>query len=74
MKEKKDSTIATIEINWAHATNPREEFLEDYLHCPLCGDELLYTHVTHFVHGNVSEEAHCNSCKIKTKSNHHPLQ
>lgn len=69
---KTKETIATIDVNISW--NAKEQFLDDYLNCPLCGSELLYTHVTHFVNQNVAEEAHCEECKIRTKANTHTLQ
>ncbi|MCB0350631.1 MAG: hypothetical protein KDD38_05570 [Bdellovibrionales bacterium] len=72
MESKK---IAEIMVNIVNTTpTPIEQYLEDYNYCPLCGDELLYTHVTHFGHSLVKEEAHCESCKIKVKNNDHKLQ
>lgn len=53
---------------------PQEAFLEDYNSCPLCGSELMFTHVTHFIEQTVNEEAHCDGCNIKVKSNQHGLQ
>ena len=72
-----DNVIATIDINLSthfRDATPVEKFLQDYNECPLCGTELLYTHVTNFVNGLVKEEAHCESCKIRTKANEHGLQ
>ncbi len=72
-----DNVIATIDVNlkthFRDAT-PLERFMQEYNECPLCGTELLYTHVTNFVHGSVKEEAHCEACKIRTKDNSHHLQ
>jgi hypothetical protein len=66
-------TIAEIDVNiqWPTA---REQFVEDYTYCALCGDELIYTHSTHFVNLQVEEEAHCSSCNIRTKTAQHRLQ
>lgn len=75
-KKNLDSpTVAQIDvrIHWDEIT-PRDMFLNDYTYCPLCGDELLYTHVTHFGHQQVAEEAHCDACKIRVKQNSHSLQ
>lgn len=51
-----------------------EQFLDDYLHCCLCGTELSYTHVTNFVTLEVAEEARCPSCQIRHKKDAHTLQ
>jgi len=73
--QDKPKVVATIDINidWK-SISPREMFLDDYTFCPLCGDELLYTHVTQFIQHEVNEEAHCHSCKIRVKQNTHGLQ
>jgi DNA-directed RNA polymerase subunit RPC12/RpoP len=52
----------------------RELFLDDHNNCPLCGSELLYTHVTQFTDLNVAEEAHCEPCNVRVKQNNHTLQ
>jgi formate dehydrogenase maturation protein FdhE len=72
-------TIATIDVNITPKLKLipysfREQYLEEYTYCPLCGDELLYSHVTEFVQLSVNEEAHCESCKIRIKKNQHDLQ
>jgi Na+-transporting NADH:ubiquinone oxidoreductase subunit NqrF len=74
-KQTTPKTVATIDIkiDW-NSVSPREMFLDDYTFCPLCGDELLYTHVTQFVECAVAEEAHCEKCKIRVKQNGHTLQ
>lgn len=69
------NVIADIKVNLVPFTpSHRERFLEDYHHCPLCGDELLFTHDTHFANQKVNEEAHCESCHIRIKSHEHNLQ
>lgn len=59
-----------------HINEPtvKEQFLDDYHHCPLCGTELIYTHVTDFAYLKVNEEAHCEACNIRTKKDEHILQ
>lgn len=52
----------------------REQFLDAHLNCPLCGDELMLTHVTHFVNHQTNEEAHCDSCKVRIRKEEHALQ
>lgn len=52
----------------------QEAFIEEYNSCPLCGAELSFTHVTHFIDQVVAEEASCDGCHIKVKNNSHRLQ
>lgn len=52
----------------------QEAFLDDYNSCPLCGSELVFTHVTQFVEQFVKEEACCTGCNILVKDNSHSLQ
>lgn len=67
--------IAEIHVNFINnRPSAKEQFLDNYTFCPLCGDELLYTHNTHFASSQVKEEAHCQSCNIKIKNNDHKLQ
>jgi hypothetical protein len=67
--------IAEITFNIVdHIPSAREKFIEDYHFCPLCGDELLYTHNTHFADSVVKEEAQCQACNIRVKNNDHKLQ
>jgi transcription elongation factor Elf1 len=54
--------------------NHTERFLDEHHNCPLCGTEMLVTHVTHFIELNVKEEAHCEACKIKVRELDHLLQ
>jgi DNA-directed RNA polymerase subunit RPC12/RpoP len=72
-KSLESKTISEISVNiqWP---SPRDQFIEDYSYCALCGDELIYTHNTHFVNLQVEEEAHCPSCNIRTKTAQHKLQ
>lgn len=72
-KSNDSQTVADIKVNWQAPIHPREQFLEDYHHCPLCSSELLFTHVTDFVAGSVKENAECLSCRIQVKSNPHKL-
>ena len=51
-----------------------ELIAEEYNSCPLCGNELEFTHVTHFAHNTVSEEAFCYICNISAKKDDHKLQ
>ena len=68
----KPQTIATIDINFK--LDYRQQFIEDHHNCPLCGSELLITQVTQFVAQEVTEEAHCEACKIRTRKENYRLQ
>jgi transcription elongation factor Elf1 len=63
-----------VKIQIEEPATELEQFLEDYHNCPLCGSELMYTHVTNFAHLSVQEEAHCEPCNIRTKKDAHVLQ
>ena len=52
----------------------REQFLDEYHNCLLCGTGLIYTHKTDFIYLNVEEAAHCPHCQIQTKKQSHILQ
>lgn len=52
----------------------KEQFLENYQSCCLCGTELYFTHVTNFVQFDVQEESWCPSCNIRQQKNAHTLQ
>ncbi len=52
----------------------KEQFLEDYQTCCLCGAELYFTHVTNFVQFGVQEESWCPSCNIRQQKQDHTLQ
>ena len=54
--------------------NAAEAFKEDYNTCSLCGTELVFTHVTNFLYGQVDEEAECPSCQVRMKKQCHSLQ
>jgi hypothetical protein len=62
------------QFNIIDKTTPKEQFLDEYQNCPLCGTSMVYTHVTNFVAETVKEEAFCTACNIRTKSNDHGLQ
>lgn len=76
MKSPNAQTISEININVDFISVNRqsaEEYLEEYRHCPLCGAELIYSHVTQFIYSQVTEEAHCEKCNVCTKKNQHSL-
>ncbi|MCB0355828.1 MAG: hypothetical protein KDD40_02415 [Bdellovibrionales bacterium] len=66
--EKIIAQFNIVEINF------REQFLEEYFHCILCGTELEYAHETDFIYQTVEEKAHCPHCKIESKNIAHKLQ
>lgn len=51
-----------------------KRLLKEYNHCCLCGEELLFTHITNFIKFEVLEEAYCSNCNIKNKKEFHKLQ
>ena len=69
-RETAEITYNAVANDYAH----QEQFLMDYNNCCLCGDELIFSHVTNFIRQEVKEEAHCPSCKIRTKEHNHSLQ
>lgn len=64
----------SVQIHIAEATNWRQQFVEDYNTCCLCGTELYFTHVTNFSANEVTEEAFCECCRIRTRKDQHSLQ
>jgi len=73
-KEKENKSPKVIaQFHIVEKTSPRAQFVDEYHHCPLCGSELIYTHVTNFLAERVKEEAFCMPCNIRTKSNEHGL-
>jgi hypothetical protein len=64
----------SVHLHRLGAQDFKEQFLEDHFHCCLCGDELELTHVAHFVQLEVTEEAHCPSCRVRTRTVTHRLQ
>tara|TARA_B100000749_G_scaffold280895_2_gene280613 strand:- start:10443 stop:10664 length:222 start_codon:yes stop_codon:yes gene_type:complete len=73
MKEKNSNNIIH---EWNIIDTPsREEIIkEEYNHCSLCGEELMFTHNTDFRFLKVEEEAECMSCGVRHKKDHHILQ
>ncbi|MCB0414782.1 MAG: hypothetical protein KDD50_10640 [Bdellovibrionales bacterium] len=67
-------TIADIKIHIKDEFSKQAQFLEDYNHCVLCGTELEFTHIAHFIHQTVEETATCPSCDIQTRQKQHSLQ
>lgn len=52
----------------------RRQAMEDYQECTICGSELMFTHVTHFVNQETTEEAYCPSCRVRIRTALHRLQ
>jgi len=52
----------------------KEQYLENYQCCCLCGTDLYFTHVTNFVEQDVQEESWCPSCNIRQQKQGHSLQ
>jgi transcription elongation factor Elf1 len=73
-QDTKTSSKVIAQFHIVDTISPVEQFLEDYHQCPLCGTEMVFTHVTNFVNEEVKEEAHCSPCQIRVKSNQHQLQ
>ena len=69
--EDSQNIVTTFDIK---SINFREQELEEYFHCILCGAELIYTHSSDFVYQTVLEQAHCPECKIDMKKCEHKLQ
>ncbi len=69
---KKEVMEITISTN--DEITIREQFLLDYTTCCLCGSDLMFTHVTKFVTGEVKEQGACESCGIEHAPKSHPLQ
>ena len=67
-KEKIIAEFNIVELNF------REQYLEEYNNCILCGSELEYSHDTDFIYQVVEEKAHCPHCKIESKNQSHKLQ
>ena len=78
MDEAKTKANLNAPLEMHYRQMSREDFvqahLEDLHSCPICGTELDFTHVTHFVTLKVREEAHCPNCQIQTRSEEHSLQ
>jgi DNA-directed RNA polymerase subunit RPC12/RpoP len=69
-----EERTVVAEFHIESPANSQEQFLLDYYTCCLCGGELEFTHITHFVDQEVLEETRCPSCNVKTKKETHRLQ
>ncbi len=70
-KLEKNNIVAQWNIK---PNNLSEDFLEEYNSCSLCGSQLQFTHVTHFLYMQVEEEAECPCCNVRLKKQTHSLQ
>ncbi len=52
----------------------KQAFMDDHTTCCLCGTDLYMTHVTNFVEHQVTEEAFCEHCRVRTRKSEHSLQ
>ena len=69
--ENKEKIVAEFRIT---GIDYKEQYLEEYFHCLLCGTKLDFSHNTDFIYQVVEEKAECPHCKIESKANHHNLQ
>ncbi len=51
-----------------------KKFLDEEENCILCGEKLMFVHISNFIHNLIEEEASCTSCGIKNKKQQHSLQ
>ena len=51
-----------------------KDYIVEENHCILCGEELIFTHVSHFIKNRIEEEATCPSCGVKNKKKSYTLQ
>lgn len=56
------------------AADWRQQCLEEYLNCVLCGQDLNFSHIANFSTLEVEEEAHCLACKVRARKDHYVLQ
>ena len=69
-----DQSISLIEEYVRDKKALRTGFLDNHFNCQLCGSELIYSHVTHFVFEEVVVEAECSSCCTQKTAEVHKLQ
>jgi transcription elongation factor Elf1 len=67
-KEKIIAEFRITDINF------RDQYLEEYFHCLLCGSDLEFTQNTDHTVLVVEEKAQCPHCKISTHESSHILQ
>ena len=57
-----------------HFLGTAQDYLERYSHCPLCGSNLHFTHVTDFVRNLTLETARCPECGVRARKAMYSLQ
>lgn len=74
--DSKTKVITSIDINiqWPSRKAWLEESIDDHLNCVLCGGSLVFAHKTDFAACAVAEDAHCPSCKVRTRQMNYVLQ
>jgi hypothetical protein len=65
-----ETNPAKIEVKFNHI----ERILLEHNTCCLCGSELNFSHKTDFMTLQVQEQAHCPSCRVRTRSQTYTLQ
>lgn len=63
-----------FERDLSNETEERQLMIEDQSSCSLCGTELKFQHQVDYMTFTVQEEAHCPSCRIQMRKQHHTLQ
>jgi hypothetical protein len=67
------STVES-QLRGLSAQDWREEAIDHYLNCYLCGGKLNFSNRTDFAELTVQEESHCVHCQIRSKQQVHRLQ
>ena len=68
-----DTTEESVDI-FTQFFGSAREMVERYTHCPLCGANLHFTHITDFSRNMTQETARCPECGVKTRRFVHKLQ
>ncbi len=71
MEDTKSKIVAEFRVT---EITERDQYLDEYTNCILCGTELEYEHQTDFIYLTVDEQANCPHCHIQTKQKSHRLQ
>ena len=71
-----DMAKLTVEavIHRSEPLDHRQNMIEYFNNCSMCGSELEFTHVTQFQYGEVQMEGHCPCCEVRLKDETHRLQ
>lgn len=73
LQDLKQMTVEAI----VHRTSPldhRQNMIEYYNNCSMCGSDLDFSHVTQFQYNEVKVEGHCPCCQVQLKNETHQLQ